>query len=606
MDTGVIAKLKLKAKTGKPVERLEAQLELSLHYNQLKRREAFTCAKEVLEKAIKSGNKVLVARAHLQLAIYFCRTRINTFSSLNHCSKALSMREFFTLRREVAEIYKTVGVNYYYLGEMQKAQENYKNALDILLGIRKKTEFEIKDIADIYYNLAILNRSAESLHLRKEYLEQAQNFYEQIGYQNGIARCYDGMGVYHFYLNNKRKSFEFLQKALHKMEELKDADGVNLVCNNIGTLKIQQGDYREGFEFLFRSLELRKRSGNKVSTAVCYINIGNAYVQQKKYKEALRHLMEAEKLLRASKSKVELSSVVYSLAACYRALNDFKKACDYQDEYIALREELHNYELEKAYDDTSARFSMELTEKDALIDRLQNFEIANYIHRLEMSNDELRQFAHAASHDLKEPLRTITSFVNLLERHCESKIDDTGREYLEYIVSATKRMDGLVKDILDLSRVNRDEYEPQEVNLNETLKEVRKDLNKVLSDRKVHVIAGKMPTLMADRSQMFQLFLNLISNAVKYNESKEPELIIKARRNGANYVISFADNGIGIAEEYREKVFEIFQRLHPREKYSGTGIGLTLCKRIVERHKGKIWVEKNGSKGSVFYVSLPA
>ncbi len=167
-------------------------------------------------------------------------------------------------------------------------------------------------------------------------------------------------------------------------------------------------------------------------------------------------------------------------------------------------------------------------------------------------------------------------------------------------------MDGLVKDILDLSRVNRDEYEPQEVNLNETLREVRKDLNKVLSDRKVHITASKMPTIMADRSQMFQLFLNLISNAVKYNESKEPDLVIKARRNGANYVISFADNGIGIAEEYREKVFEIFQRLHPREKYSGTGIGLTLCKRIVERHKGKIWVEKNGSKGSVFYVSLPA
>ncbi|MFN8285439.1 MAG: tetratricopeptide repeat protein [Chitinophagales bacterium] len=601
-----IEKLKRKTRSGSAEDRLEAQLELAVLYNQQKRKEAFAMAADVLEKAIKSDNKNFIARAHLQLAIYFCRTQTNSFSSLNHCSKALSMREHFTLRREVAEIFKTVGVNYYYLGEMQKAQESYKNALEILLGISKKTDFEIKDIADIYYNLAILNRSAESLHLRKEYLEQAQNFYEQIGYENGVARCYDGMGVYYFYLKNKRESFGYLQKALDMMEALKDADGINLVCNNIGTLKIQQGDYEEGFKFLFRSLEMRKKSGNKISTAICYINIGNAYIQQKKYKDALRNLTEAEKILRLAKSKVELSSAIFSLASCYRAVGDYKKACAYQEEYINLREELHNYELEKAYDDTSARFSMEITEKDALIDRLQNFEIANYIHRLEMSNDELRQFAHAASHDLKEPLRTITSFVNLLEKHCEQKIDATGREYLNYIVSATKRLDLLVKDILDLSKVNRDEFEPQEVDLNETLKQVVKDLGKEIAEKKAKIKVGKLPLVMADPLQMFQLFLNLLSNAIKYNESAAPTVSVKASKSKGAYTIAVSDNGIGIPEEYQDKVFEIFQRLHPREKYSGTGIGLTLCKRIVERHKGKIWFERNYPKGSVFYVTLPS
>ncbi len=350
---------------------------------------------------------------------------------------------------------------------------------------------------------------------------------------------------------------------------------------------------------------MRRKMGHPVSVAICHINIGNAYIDQTLFNEALQHLKEAERILRKAKSRMELSSALQALTNCYAQLKDFEKALACQTEYLQLREELHRYELEKAYSDTSAHYDLELTEKNAVIDRLQNFEIANYIHRLEMSNTELRQFAHAASHDLREPLRTIASFVNLLDKQYQSKLDGTGREYLQYITSAAKRMDELVGDMLDLSRVNLTELRLSPVNLNVIMGEVIKDLGSMLENRKAKVTLGKLPVINADRTQMHQLFMNLISNAVKYNESHAPHITIKAKKERRRYLIAVADNGIGIADEYKTKIFELFQRLHHREKYSGTGIGLTISKRIVERHGGKIWVEGNKPGGSVFFVLLP-
>lgn len=583
----------------------EVLLDLSLVQNQKRSKEALKTATKALEIAVKEDRKDLMARAHLQLAIYFCRTRTNPITSLRHCDKAIKLSANFKSKRELAEVFKTMGVDYYYLSDLPKAQDNYKNALDILLSVAARTNDEIRDIADIYYNLAILNKTPNTLHLRKEYLEQSQGFYRQINSRNGVARCYDGMAVYYFYSGDTKKAFEKSQKALKIFEEEKDAEGIYLACNNLGTLKIQEGKFDEGLVYLNRSLELRKRAGNPVPVAISHINIGSAYLQRKKYKEALKQLSLAEKILRKTKSKIELASLLLSMSECYRQLKDFHRALTCMEEYTTLREELHRYEIEKAYSDSSTHYDIELSEKDAQIDRLKNFELASYIHRLEMSNNELRQFAHAASHDLKEPLRTIISFVNLLEKHCDNKIDDTGRDYLYYILNASKRLDILVKDLLELSRINLSEIPFSEVNLNAVFEEVKKSLSVYLEERKVKLTASKLPIIKGDRSQMFQLFQNIIVNGIKYNENAAPEMKIKCVIADSHIKLSFADNGIGIPEEYQHKIFEIFQRLHPREKYSGTGVGLTICKRIVDRHHGKIWFEKNKRGGTVFYVQLP-
>lgn len=582
-----------------------ALLKLSTFYNQTRDKSAFTYATKALERAIRYDEKEMMAEAHLHLAVYFCRTRTDYVTSLNHCKKALHFQSAFKTKRLLAEVFKTIGVNFYYLGEIQNAQENYKNALDILLSNKVKNKEEIKDIADLYYNLAILNRSAETNSLRKEYLEAAQKYYQQIDFKTGVARCLDGIAVYYFYAGDQKKSLEQLLKALKIFEAQKDREGAYLVYNNIGTLKIQAGKFEEGIDYLKRSLRLRSEVGNPVPIAISHINISNALMDQQLFSEALPHLKAAEKILKKAKSKIELSSLMLALTRCYKHLGNFEAALVAQTNHLKLREDLHKYELEKAYHDTSTRFDVELMEKNAMIDRLKNFEIASYIHRLEVSNNELRQFAHAASHDLKEPLRTITSFVNLLEKHCEKKIDDTGREYLHYILAGTKRLDRLVKDLLNLSQINLSETPFTDVDLNVIYKEVVVNLAAIIGEKNAQVRSDKLPVVSADKTQMFQLFLNLIANGIKYNESATPSVHVSYSEDGAFTTLSFTDNGIGIPETYRHKIFEIFQRLHPREKYSGTGIGLTLCQRIVERHRGKIWVESNHGKGSVFHVSLP-
>lgn len=602
---GSLVTWKKKTRSGSSADRLQALLELSAYYNLLKKKEALLYARQALEKAIRWDQKDFIPRAHLQLAMYFCRARINSLTSLNHCFKALALKDDFTDKRELSEVHKTMGINYYYLGETQKSQEAYRQALDLLLSIPDKSAAVYKDIADNFYNLAILNRSAETIHLRRENLQQAMKYYKLANHPSGLARCQDSMGVYYFYLGEKKRSYESLHKALEMFRKLRDSEGMNLVYNNLGTLKIKEGNYDEGLVFLNRSLQMRKKMGHPVSVAICHINIGNAHIEQSRFQEALTHLKEAEKILRKAKSRMELSSALQALTNCYTQLEDFEKALACQGEYLRLREELHRYELEKAYSDTSAHYDLELTEKNAVIDRLQNFEIANYIHRLEMSNTELRQFAHAASHDLKEPLRTIASFVSLLDKQYQNRLDDTGREYLHYITSAAKRMDELVGDLLDLSRINLTELRVAPVNLHTVVEEVVKDLGAMMQDKNVKLVMGKLPVINTDRTQMHQLFMNLISNAVKYNESDTPQITIKAKKEGRRYLLTVADNGIGIPDEYKTKIFELFQRLHHREKYSGTGIGLTISKRIVERHGGKIWVEGNKPNGSVFHILLP-
>jgi signal transduction histidine kinase len=587
-------------------EGVNALLQLSEHYNRKRSKIALSYAKRALEHAVSINNQSYIAKAHIQLATYFSRSRTDYFASMKHSEKALSLQQFITSKHDLAEIYKITGINYHYIGDINRAQHSYMTALDIMLSIHSRSKDETKDVADLYYNLAILNKGEDANELRRTYLEQAQKYYAEIGNMNGQARCADGMAVYWFYAKDYKQSLVEMERALSIFMQIKDNEGTYLTYNNIGTLKIQDGKFEEGLDYLHRSLKLRKETGNPVSIAISYINIGNAWIDKKKYKEALTYLRKAEVLLRQAENRVQLAALMQSMSKCYDALGQHRKAYKAIAEYAEYRDSLHRFELKKAYSDTKLQYDIELMERDALIDRLQNFEIASYIHKLEISNNELKQFAHIASHDLKEPLRTITGFANLLEKGYKDKLDAQAVEYIRYITTGAKRLNELVKDILNLSRINTVEQSLSQVDLNEVAKEVTAHIRTLVSEKKATVKYGKLPTIHADKTQMFQLFLNLIVNGIKYNNSGKPHINIKCSKDGSNYRFNFSDNGIGIPEEYHEKVFEIFQRLHDRTSYSGTGIGLTLCKKIVDRHKGRIWVEKNHPQGSTFIVQLPA
>lgn len=253
-----------------------------------------------------------------------------------------------------------------------------------------------------------------------------------------------------------------------------------------------------------------------------------------------------------------------------------------------------------------ARHHYIITLRDISQRKRHETEIRRTMRELERSNTELEQFAYAASHDLQEPLRMVSSYVQLLARRYQNKIDETADEFIRYAVDGTRRMQRMIDDLLTLSRVGRHGQPFGPVDLNLLFDAIESNLKRAEGSPAGNLIrATSLPTVPGDASQLLQLFQNLVSNGLKYSDPDKGEVRVAATECDDTWQISVADNGIGIAPEYHQSIFEIFKRLHGYGEYAGTGIGLALCKKIVDRHGGKVWVESRLGDGSRFYVALP-
>ncbi|HEY2545589.1 MAG TPA: CHASE3 domain-containing protein [Candidatus Acidoferrum sp.] len=231
-------------------------------------------------------------------------------------------------------------------------------------------------------------------------------------------------------------------------------------------------------------------------------------------------------------------------------------------------------------------------------------ELAERAQDLERSNMELQQFAYVASHDLQEPLRTISSFTQLLAKRYQDKLDDKAREFINFAVDGCKRMQTLINDLLAFSRVGTQGKPLVPVSCDAVLDRVLKSLKLAIEDSGAVIKRDPLPVVLADEGQLGQLFQNLITNAVKFRSNDSPRIQISAERNGRDWKLLVRDNGIGIAPEQSDRIFVIFQRLHTKTQYPGTGIGLAMCKKIAERHGGRIWVEPSPEGGSIFYFTI--
>jgi PAS domain S-box-containing protein len=224
---------------------------------------------------------------------------------------------------------------------------------------------------------------------------------------------------------------------------------------------------------------------------------------------------------------------------------------------------------------------------------------------LERSNLDLQQFAYVASHDLQEPLRMVASYTQLLGRRYSGKLDAEADEFIAFAVDGATRMRDLINDLLAYSRVGAQRRPTTLVDLDAVADGVIRDLAVMIEERAGKVTRDKLPTLTADEGQVGQLLQSLIANALKFHGEEPPRVHVSARLDGADWRFCVEDNGLGIAPEYAERIFGIFQRLHTRADYPGTGLGLAICKRIVEQHGGRIWVESAPGEGARFFWTLP-
>jgi light-regulated signal transduction histidine kinase (bacteriophytochrome) len=248
--------------------------------------------------------------------------------------------------------------------------------------------------------------------------------------------------------------------------------------------------------------------------------------------------------------------------------------------------------------------------RDVTERKLTARQLAENLKELRHSNESLEQFAHIASHDLQEPLRMVASYTQLLSRRYKGRLDAEADEFIAYAVDGTQRMKHLIEDLLLYSRAGKGGPLLAEFPVDRALREALNNLRPAIEESGAVVTSDPLPALVASESQMVQILQNLIGNAIKYRGERVPKIHVSVLQNtndqnGEEWIFSVADNGIGIDSKYFDRIFQIFQRLHGRQEYEGTGIGLAICKRILQQQGGRIWVESEPEQGSIFHFSLP-
>lgn len=264
----------------------------------------------------------------------------------------------------------------------------------------------------------------------------------------------------------------------------------------------------------------------------------------------------------------------------------------------------------KKAEETAERRSLELAltnvdlEREAAERKRAEEEVERHLKDLERSNGELEQFAYVASHDLQEPLRVISGYLALLSKRYKGRLDNDADEFISYAVQGAQRLQGMIQDILEYSRIGR-AREFREVDLSGILHNTVTGLNALIGEHGAEVTLDSLPKVAGDETELAHLFMNLIGNAIKYRGPEPPRVHVSAVKTEDEWVFSVKDNGIGIEPRHFDRIFLIFQRLHPAGKYQGTGIGLAICRKVVEGHGGRIWVESEPGKGSKFSFTIP-
>ena len=251
--------------------------------------------------------------------------------------------------------------------------------------------------------------------------------------------------------------------------------------------------------------------------------------------------------------------------------------------------------------------TIETAVRAALRARTRQYEMRSRQENLTQANADLEQFAYSASHDLQEPIRIISIYSSLVARRYDSVLDGVGKEFLSYVISSAQRMALLVSDLLEYSKVaNVQDDESELTNATGPLQASLANLSEAIRDSDAKIVYSPLPSVRMRPVHLQQLFQNLISNALKYRRAEVPQISITAISRGSHWLFAFADNGIGIEPQYKQQIFGIFKRLHRQEDLTGTGIGLAICKRVVERYHGQIWVESELGVGSTFFFTIPS
>ena len=587
-----------------------------------------------------------------------CRVQVEQL--VNEVETNIVAKSFKEARLVIAHIYKLSEQYNYKLGKAKGILQE---------GLLNEAEYQLGKAIDIYVRginwLESFNKSrAENLIFYKIQLRLGVVYFFEQRYERSLEYLFPIIEAFsekseisqeeqsvlcntHFstalvYSQNKYKdiAIHHLDKTIELAKVLNDDDILGRSYNALAMTKLQNGETVLAKKYFEQSIEHKQRINDERGISAVYLNVSRLYVSLEEYETAFEYINQAlnyvladtayEKLLHGSiyqqKGKIQFllknysqavdaldSSVYYFkqtksysfLAQTYQLfcdihseVEDFQTAYFYSQKLNEVNQKIIKEEKEKNITELQVKYDTEEKNRKAELYKTKS-------EALERSNQSLEEFAHIVAHDLKSPLRSIMGYVSLLKRRSKHLLDDNSIEFIHLTVDSVKQMERLINDLLSFAKV---EYKPienfEEVDLNSIIAVSVQNLQHYMNEA-TEIFSESLPTLQADELQLSQLFQNLIENGLKYNKSKKRFVRIEVSEKEKEIEVSIIDNGIGIPAENRAQVFEVFQRLHHKNEFTGTGIGLSICKKIVENHGGKIWIEtpKSGI-GSAFKFTL--
>lgn len=504
-----------------------------------------------------------------------------------------------------ARVLRNLGVCNHVIGNYDESMRCYLDANTHLELIPKKTFDQNYELALSYHNIAILFKAQNDQPKRLEYLKKAMQISKKINSDKGMAICFNALSNYYLQQNELEKALNLQNKALDLRIKIKDFSGMGATYNNIATIYMEKGDLHKAADYLEKAYQFKIQVGNVYQLTNHYIAEGELFIALSNPNRAIEAFKKGVELALQNDLTFELAMLFEHLANVYELIEDYKLANEYRKDLLHVNKKLFDSQKGKALLELKNKFELEKKDREAKILKTRKKEIELYANRLETMNNELKQFAHIASHDLKEPIRTMRMYLMLMEKRLQSSVPEV-KEYIDLLKESSERMYNLVNDLLLFTKMDFKRSNAEPIPMLDLIEDVKKILMQVITEKKATIELRSIHTLLGEKFQILQLFQNLIFNGIHYNRSEHPKIVINAVEEEDFLICSISDNGIGIEEEYWDKIFNIFQRLHNEEEYTGTGIGLAICKRVAENHGGKIWVESSLGVGSTFYIQLPA
>jgi len=623
--------------------------------------------KEAFRDLIEHSRKAAIVaeqykdKAYLSKFIYmegFSFERMGSYAkALSAFDRIIDLADKGAEKKTIMKTLSQISIIYQQSGNFEKAYDYQMRALQ---GFEEMNE--VSGICRSNYSIGTIFYYQKQYEKALEQYQKSLKLAEQTNLPRLIYSSLGALGATYGELGNQKECLRYNNKSLVLAKKINYDSGIAYTLNNLGVFYLKVGDCNSAQKAILESIEIKEKINDRWGLMGSLFAMVRVNDQCSSGEKVLGFLQNALKMSKEIESKSGELEAYERLIKFYDERNPVV-AYDYTKKFIALKDTVlsektfeemgqsrQRYQLAKKEHEISllkaenkilyinnenqrlckllyvvfiglllfitfwffsrikmqGRINQMLEGKNDLLNQ-KNEEIRIKNKQLEHSNEDLAQFAYVASHDLTEPLRMIHSYTTLLKRRYNDQLDDSGKEFMHYIVDAVDRMKSLLDDLLDYSRSGKQKLPDTLVSTEDTMVVVTANLSKQIENIKGRLIVRNenLPAILAHKSQLMQLLQNLVSNGLKFCGERDPVIIVDCKQKKDLFVFSVKDNGIGISPANQEKVFEMFRRLHTREEYAGTGIGLAICKKIVSNMGGNIWVESKQGEGSTFFFTVP-